>query len=288
MVDVYADLLFAVDFCMDYVCLVLTARVLGIRVHNGRLIAASVIGGAYSVASLFIPEGELSLLAAGGSLVLICLVAFYRRHDSFSRQMKLTFVFLGMNALLGGVVSAVFGLLGRLTEVCFPDMEYEKADGIRRMIFLAAALGCLLARLLISKLRTMRLDRVSRVKILAFGREMTLSALCDTGNLLREPMSGKPCTVIGLSDFGELAGAEAAKIFSEGSASEQLSTLEAKIALIPVQTVNSTSMMLGFYPDGAELLDSEGKKLKDIETVVAVSTEQSIEHGCAVLPGCFT
>ncbi len=284
--DVYADMLFLIDFFMDLVCLFLTKRALSVPGGNKRLYIGAAIGGGYSVLSLFIPGGFFSVTAALGALLAVTFISFYRIGDSLARQGKITLTYLGMNALLGGTVSAVFGLFTRLEDSVLPDIEGVYARDGERMIFLALAAGCLISSVVVGRIKESRLDKVKQVKIKAFSGEITLLAINDSGNLLREPLSGRPCIFIGGEDLVSLAGKERGRAFfdfSSGTCPEGA----CGILLIPANTVGGRTLLPGFYPDSVELIDSEGKTIKYIETAVALEKESAIRQGSAVLPAAL-
>ena len=61
--EVYADLLFLVNFSMDYLCAYLTAAMLRRRAEPWRLLISSTVGGIYAVLALFLriaSEGDSS------------------------------------------------------------------------------------------------------------------------------------------------------------------------------------------------------------------------------------
>ena len=47
-IDVYADVLFLINFSMDYLCLYITARVLHRKMTLWRILSASALGGIYA------------------------------------------------------------------------------------------------------------------------------------------------------------------------------------------------------------------------------------------------
>jgi hypothetical protein len=285
LIDVYADLLFLVDLCMDLACICACERLTGVHCGKLRRLAAAFIGGAYSVCSLFIPEGAFSFICALLSWQLICLVAFHRRGDGLVRHVKLSLCFLVMNLLLGGAVSAVFGLFGRLADICLPDAEYKYADGRLRIIFLSLAAACFILRLFVARIHRLRLDGTAYVKITEFDRSVILSAICDTGNFLSEPLTGTPCTVISSNDLVSLGGEELLS-FLDADAHGKLRSMGIRVALIPAKTVSGGGLMPGFFTK-IELLDSEKKKIREFETVVTVSSTGAPGAGVAILPGCL-
>lgn len=285
LIDVYADLLFLVDFCMDLACISVCARICGAHVGKRRLFFAAAIGGIYSVLSLFVGDGVISVVCALAAWQIICLIAFYRRKDSPSRQLKLSLCYLAVNALLGGGVSAVFGLLGRLSEVRLPSVEYGYANKTRRLIFLSLAASCLLVYLLVTRMREVRLDKPEYVKITEFGGSVTLRAICDTGNLLSDPLTGAPCTVISREDLIALGGVSLLYLLDKNSDNDRV-LQNVRIALIPAKTVSGDVIMPAFFTS-VELLDSEKKTIRKCKSAIAVSNTDAPAKGSAILPGCF-
>jgi stage II sporulation protein GA (sporulation sigma-E factor processing peptidase) len=74
---VYADLLFLVNFSMDFLCLFVSARLLRREVRMWRLLLSASAGGVYSVVLLFIPlVGFYAVLLDLGFCALMCVLAY--------------------------------------------------------------------------------------------------------------------------------------------------------------------------------------------------------------------
>ena len=69
--EVYADLLFLVNFSMDFLCYYLCARLLRRPLSLWRGIAASALGGIYAVAVLFLYADRVPAFLLD---VIICFV----------------------------------------------------------------------------------------------------------------------------------------------------------------------------------------------------------------------
>ena len=75
---VWGDLLFLVNFCMDFQCLFLTAKLLHRRFFAWRAALASALGALYAVAALFFQTaGGVAFLLDCLTCLLMCLMVFF-------------------------------------------------------------------------------------------------------------------------------------------------------------------------------------------------------------------
>ena len=80
---VYVDLLFMINFSMDFLCFFLAAKLFGIKLAIGRALLASAIGGAYSVTALFISVTKITAFAIDvGMCALMCAICFGGRRKT--------------------------------------------------------------------------------------------------------------------------------------------------------------------------------------------------------------
>ena len=94
-------------------------------------------------------------------------------------------------------------------------------------------------------------------------RSVTLSGLIDSGNLLADPLDGKPVIPVQASAAAPLLSAELAACISEGSTDPaRLRALPeaARLRIIPAATATGHSLLIGIRPDRVtiRLPDAEG------------------------------
>lgn len=278
--DVYVDLLFLINFCMDFVCLYVSSRAMSIEAKAVRLCVAASVGGIYSIVALFTPAGWLNTLASILLCPVICLIAFTRSGDSRLRLIKISTVYIVVNALLGGLVSVSFTFL----EGLFSHLREEAPDAsatLPRGVYFSLAAGCLLSLFVVKGMKKIKIDKADRVRIVAFENEIVLGIVSDSGNRLRDPIRCKPCVVISRKALSRLSGEEKALLIAEGMITEEVGE---RVCVIPTATVNASSLMFGFYPRRAELIDSSGRYIKSIDIAVGVSCEDSLDENVAILP----
>ena len=62
--EIYGDVLFLINFSMDFLSLFITGKIMHLKMNKWRLLASATVGGVYGVASLFFPfDGVLLVLA---------------------------------------------------------------------------------------------------------------------------------------------------------------------------------------------------------------------------------
>lgn len=268
MQTVYVDLYFLINFSMDFLCFFLAARLLSQRLSLPRTLLASALGGIYANIALFLPVSALAALLIDMAVcALLCAVALLRPHEG--RRLPLfVLVYVATSMVLGGVMTALFHLFNRLA---LPISDIE-SDGISvwllAVLVLISALltrlcGCLFAR------RAGR--REATVTIALDGRIRTLTALCDTGNQLREPISGKPCIVV---DCDRLAGFLSEELLASARAERPpdaslLAQYATRIRLVPAYAATGSRPLLALRVDHVTVGDKESPH--EVDALVVLS-----------------
>lgn len=185
---VYADVLWLINFVLDGVLLWATARFAGVAVRLWRLVLAAALGAVYGVGLLFAALAPLYVMPLPLLVVpLLLLVAF--GCVPLRRWGWLLLCFFLLAALMAGAALAVrFLLAGSLAGV---------SAGWLVPCVLAAAVPALLSAGYIR-----RCIRQSGLAVLADitlgGRAVQVRCFLDSGNTLREPMTGRPVLIVEL------------------------------------------------------------------------------------------
>ena len=215
---VYLDGVMGLNFLVDWLLLLGVNRISGFPPGFGRTAAAAALGGGYAGACLVPGWGYLSSgVFRAISLGLISLAAFGPGRGGIRRGVL--FVLLSM--ALGGLALTV------------------GAGGFRGIPGCAGALGLLCRLGFRGKPGT---ERFQTVFIRHREKTVRLTAFSDTGNALRDPVTGEPVLVVD-RDIGE-------KLLNLSQ--EQLASPETVLAerpgegfrLIPYQTIASEGGLL--------------------------------------------
>lgn len=180
--ELYIDLFFLVNFMMDYLLLMLLRRMLASKAPHGRVIFGAAAGALLTclVVAAPIPWAPAKLLLLHGGVNVVMLKAGLG--TAWGRPFVKAFFFLYIGGfLLGGVMVFL--------------RQYLRYGSL----FFALSLGgYLLAAGAFSLLEALiRHNRTHCTAVLCRGeRSCSVKALVDTGNRLRDKLTGKPVSII--------------------------------------------------------------------------------------------
>lgn len=272
--DVYIDLYFLINTSMDLLSLMIAAALLHRRVGRLRAILAAAFGGLYAVTSLLLLwNGIWGFAADCFAALLICLIAFGRAQKKAGTQkllslLKIAAVYVLVSMILGGIMTALYSLLNRL-QLPFESLQGEGLS-VWSFAILTAAAGLMTAKGgrflgLSHKTKTVTVDAV------LFGHPITLQAMVDTGNLLRDPISGKSVILADLPRIAHTLPAPLKKACESGRYGDYLSSPETCKQTRPIcaHTAGGATLLIAIIPDRLTL--TSGTESYDAEYLIAPS-----------------
>ena len=263
---VYVDLLFLINFSMDFLCFYITARLLNRHFGLIRCVAGAALGGAYSVIMIFFTMNVwLGLLSDLGVCALMCLVAFGCKDKSFYEFCLCTSSYFGVSACLGGFMTAIYSILNKLN---IPFDQIGASDGISVWLFgLLAILSGLAAMMSGRFFKGATSSETVEVEIIYGGRRLSVRAFVDTGNMLTDPLSGRRVVIIDKSVARRILPEENIDIAVKGMVGMMKAEDMGKIRLIPMATAGGSAMLCAFDPEKIAIRVTGKKgKVREIET----------------------
>ena len=255
---VWGDLLFLVNFCMDFQCLFVTAKLLHRRFSVWRAVLASAAGAFYAVAALFFQTvGGVAFLLDCLVCFLMCAVAFFEKRLTAVRVFLPFLIYFGVSFATGGAMSAIASLLSHVRAPISSEAE-EISSGL--FFLLAAAGGAstfLWARFTARRAATQR----GRLRVGLLGKALTLSAMIDTGNLLTDPIGGRPVTMVRPGLLFQLAPVlrPLAEQASPMALADLPHDLSRRVRLLHAQSVVGEKMLYAVVPDYAYFDGGQGE-----------------------------
>ena len=279
--EVYVDLYFLINTCMNLLTLMITATLLHRKVSRIRAWLSAAAGGLWAVMALFSGvEGFLGLLCDGAVIFLMCAAVFATRKASFSALLKCTVVGVLTSMILGGVMTALYALFNRI------QLPLGDTQGGGSSILIFALIAALAGLATVQGGRFLGLSKKSEyVTVTAelFGKTVTLRAMVDTGNRLREPISGRSVIVADRTRILEALPSSLSAALESPSAERWLSDerYATRIRLVPTNTATGTGMLPAILPDRLTLTD--GKETYPADYLIAPAPMESASDFDAVI-----
>lgn len=192
MTVIYADTLFLLNGLVDYLLILVSARVAGEPLRRLRFAGAAVLGGAYAV-GLFLPAARFlgHPLCRTGAAALMLVTAY----GGSRRLLRQCLIFLALTCAFAGGLLAIGLLDGQGLSMGTRGVLYSTLD--LKMVLLSAAACYVLLGWLFQRAGThSKADGGLVVVRLRLGERMVeLTGLTDTGNTLTDPVTGCPVLV---------------------------------------------------------------------------------------------
>ena len=264
MLILYADVLFAINFSMDFLALFFTSALLHIKFKKTRIIVGSLFGAVYGLIQVFINMNLIIKLTVS-TLIAIVMVTVSFQGLRLKRIFFVSLTYLFVSMTLGGIMTLLYTFFNSiLAEFLNKYTNEETYNGARIFVIIAlTAIAALIFSRILAKKKSVK---AVKVEVFLDGEKFTLSGLCDTGNLLTEPFSGK-CVVL-VPDKSVM-----------GKAIDEMNDLRKKY--IPYKDITGTGMLKGVIPDKIFIDDNL------VSAVVATSKSGDFSGYEALVPGAL-
>lgn len=276
---IYIDMLFLLNFLIDSVMLYATALFLKHSITGLRMLFSAAVAALYSTV-MFFPQLSFlySIMTKTILLFIISWLAFPSKTPTVI--LKNGLVFLGVNTVFGGIM---FVLIFTTNFGTILGAAVSNGEIYLNISFELLIISTLLAYTIIYIIAYIKKQNLQNAKItvsltIQFAdKQVTVSALCDTGCTLCDPISGAPAVIIAPKIAKNLLPKE----FIKGD----LNTLGTKYRSLPFSTIdNSKGILDGFIPDkliinGQEITHSVvGISKADVDTYSAIFNPKLLEN----------
>ncbi len=262
---IYIDVLFVINFIIDSLILICTAKIGGFRVNIYRICGSAIFGGLYSVLIFFpdLPDILLTLSKCAVSSLMIIIAVKINSKSDFLRGILCFYI---SNFILGGTLTAVmyFTEFGTKTNALLSNGSVYFDISLSRIVIfsvcITAALSYLAGEI---KSRLRRSDSFCTVTIGFFGKTVTADGFIDTGNSLSY-LGTTPVTVADFRLIEKLFDENISRFIKSGDISSVYETGDncGAFTLVPYNAVGTQcGFLIGFKPDfflvnGKETADS--------------------------------
>ena len=265
----YADTLFLSNLVMNLLALSLTGRVMHLKGKRIRLYLSSALGGVYSVSILFIEMGTVVSVALDVVMcAAMCLIAFKMEKGGFHTFVMTSAVFFAASVAVGGLMTVMFDFLNRIE---LPLVELNNnGDGVSVWLFAILAMISGVAATYSGRIfKKLSGDTMMSIVIEYKGKRISTTGMTDTGNLLKEPMSGRYVILLDSSVSVSLLGERCAELAMAGNITAIINEDRShRVRLLPISTASGSSSLCAFVPDSLVLVNERGVR-KDADALFA-------------------
>ncbi|MBC7959943.1 MAG: sigma-E processing peptidase SpoIIGA [Vallitaleaceae bacterium] len=277
-VEIYLDVVFAVNFILDFIILLLERRISRKKVSLNRIFIGALVGAVLMCIILLIPNMNYILYLAFSyffSSALIILVTF--RPKKVKELIKLTLLLYMIAILLGGIIFSLYyySFVGSGLNRIFAGNLIKGLD--LQMLLILLCLAVIIWVIFINIFfKVVNISKsIYDIGIFYHDQEMKINALLDTGNTLYDPITHWPVIIgeIGILrnyftevQFEALLNV-ANNIYDLAIIEENQQKLGIHFRWIPFTSIgNENGMMLGIALD--KVVVNVGKELKEHKNVI--------------------
>ena len=266
---IYLDVLIVMNIFITYFLLLSCDLILHKKGKQIRLIFGALVGGISSLVILFPPLPAVILLLEKLLISFaITMIAFGLR--PWKLLLKRTAAFYIISFLYAGFMSALWFF------VTPAGMQYRNGVAYFHVSAVVLVLSTVIVYLLLSVAahffrRTPKKEEVLSVRLECDGRETVVEAFVDTGNQLRDLMSGLPVAICEISALKGMIPEEISYALEEKQIEKiKNERWKKRVRILPMNAVTGAGTLAGFKPDRV-IIEQEHEKQKEVNLLIAVT-----------------
>ncbi|MBP3255261.1 MAG: sigma-E processing peptidase SpoIIGA [Clostridia bacterium] len=268
---IYLDVVLIENLCMNYIILFTTGYVLKVKRKHIRIIISALLGGIYSIlAYMEIMEIYSNIIIKIIISIVMVYIAFVPKN--IKEMLKILVFFYLASFAFGGCAFALLYFIK-------PE-EILMRNGVLigtyplKIALLGGILGFIILSIsfYIIKNKIIKKNIFCNLTIYMEGKSKNITALIDTGNMLKEPITNFPVIVVEKNSLDELIQNEILSNIDniiEGNLPEELykSKCLNKFRVIPFKSLGKENgLLLGFKVDKISIQIEESEKI--VEDVI--------------------
>ena len=282
---IYIDIIIVENLIMNYIILYATGIISKDKISYTRIFFSSLIGAVYAVAEYLLKLNIYSNTIIKIILsIIIIYVAFYPQN--IKKMCKQLILFYLTTFTFGGIATYLIYVL-KPQNIIIKNGMYV-GTYVLKVIFIGAIIGTIILFIAFKQVKNKitKKDMICKIKIKINGKEKTLDAMVDTGNMLKEPITGTPVAVVERTSLYELLpkeilnntesilGGDFEKI-PEDIKNEYISRLK----IIPFSSLGKQNgMLLGIKPENLEVINEQTEEEKD-NAIIGIYNKSLTKRG---------
>ena len=268
---VYLDIVLLENLCMNYIILFATGYIMKLKMKQLRLVLSAMLGGIYAVIAY------IEILPIYSSFAMKILLSVLMVHIAYNSKniknlLKQLVVFYLISFAFGGSAFALLYFV-RPQDILIRNGVYVGTYPIK-IALLGGIVGFIITYIAFKVVKTKlhKKDIIYNIEIHIKEKTLKLKAMLDTGNMLKDPISGMPVIVVEkqelysilpkklLDNIDKLIGGEAENLLEQVEEKE----IFTRFRMIPFSSVGKQNgIMLGFKSDQVVIEKEDGTQMKN-------------------------
>lgn len=256
---IYLDIVLIENLCMNYIILFATGFIMKIKLHHIRLILSALLGGVYAILSYMEIFPLYSTMAVKIILSIgMVYIAFFPK--GVKSLLKYLVMFYLVSFAFGGCAFALLYFV-KPEDIFMINGVYVGTYPIK-IALLGGVVGFVITYIAfkVVKTRMTKKSLIHDVEIKIEEKIIKLKALLDTGNGLKEPITGEPVIVVEKEQLYDILPGNILKNIDKiiggdwGNLEENLE-YRTRFRIIPFKSIGKQNgMLLGFRVDEVNVI----------------------------------
>ena len=281
---IYIDIVLFENIIMNYIILFATAIVLKLKIKYIRIFIASLLGAIYSVIAYI---GILKLYSSIIMKILLSILIVYIAFNpqSLKKMWKNLIIFYLISFVFGGVAFALIYVV-KPQDILMKNGLFLGTYPLKTVLLGAViSFAVILVAFKIAKGKFSKKDMFCNLEIKLNNKIVKTTAMIDTGNCLKEPITNIPVIVLEntlldecipkqiLNNLEKIIGGD-----FEGIPQEIKETYISKLKLIPYSSLGKQNgMLLGIKPEYVKIITEEYNK--KINVIIGIYNKSLTKRG---------
>lgn len=282
---IYVDVIIVENLIMNYIILYATGLISKCKIYYIRIFFASLIGAIYAIAQ-YVSKINIYSNTLIKIILSIIMVFVAYNPQNVKKMCKQLVLFYLTTFTFGGVATYLIYVL-KPQNIIIKNGMYV-GTYVLKVIFIGAILGTviLIIAFKFAKNKITKKDMICKVKIKLNGKETILNTIVDTGNMLKEPITGNPVVVVEktalydlmpkeiLNNTESILGGDFEKI-PEDIKNEYIPRLK----IIPFSSLGKQNgMLVGIKPERIEVINEQIEETKN-NAIIGIYNKSLTKRG---------
>lgn len=278
----YAEYLLIENIIINCIILYVTSKITRTKTSKMRLFVASLIGSIYTLVVFFPSLQFMGKVTIKLSISILMIIISFNP-EKLNQFLKQISAFYMVSFAFAGAIIGIFYILNNSFK--FKGISFKDFDELIKFLVIGILIALILIRYIL-KFYQGKINKENFITNIIIGlnnKEVELTALIDTGNSLKEPISKKPVIIAEYKALENILPNSIRDMYKTnkeldliqiGKIMEEVSD-DIKLRLIPFKSLgNDNGILIGFKPDKIKIyLESETKNLTD-DIIVAIYNDK--------------